>query len=439
MTNKNFKKIIILSLILFFLSAFIANAQTKERELEIKYPEIFGSLPRTVEQTILPVYVKYIFNFLMAAVGFIAVTALIIHGIGFLTSINNPEKLERARKGVFAVIFGLIILFSAWIILSVINPNLLTLRFPGIEEMPLPSWSLKPPPAPPGYANLLWRITEIADSVKIIAEEEINAAAEDIYFLTLICDCRHTQPLCILKEDNPDNPDEILLNYMTGECQALYCYSANETQPCPGGPEIKTRQKILVASLYEILYYKKRAAEEKKDFSIKLTNLKKQISHKEEEIRTEIEFLNKIQGETGKKQRERIINELKEEKEELANEEYLYSQLEKELNNLITLIGEIVPPKGIALSVNNLSKLPDQCLVNVRSKCVGLCQGGGHDTLGCFPADPPDGCKGKKEGEDNPCPMKIIEQEFEQIGFSTEIIKATSNKIIDLIRKIINL
>jgi len=429
--NKNIKKIIAVSFLLFFLSILMVNAQTNGRELEAKYPEIFGSLPRTVEQTILPIYVKYIFNFLIAASGFIAMTALFIHGIGFLTSINNPEKLERARKGIFAAIFGLIILFSSWIILSVINPDLLNLRFPGAEEIILPYWSLKSPPSPPAYENWLWRITEIADSVKILSQESIKSSAEDIYFLTSICDCMHSQPLCTLQENDPD---KISYNYMTGECKALYCYSANETQPCPDGPEIKLRQKDLVDSLYKILYYKKRAVEERKDFLIKIENIEKQISHKDKEIKAEKEFLNKIEGEDGKKQQEKLINNIEKSKGELIKKYNLYSELEKELNNLTILIDKVIPP------ANNLSELPNQCLLNIRSKCVGSCQGGGHDTPGCFPTtDFSNACKGKEQGKENPCPTKEIKQEMEKVGFSVNIINSTADNIINLVKEIINL
>lgn len=435
--NKKYLKITIFVILLLFLSVFIVNAQTTGRELEIKYPEIFGNLPENIETGMLPNYIKYIFNFLLATAGLLAMSVLIISGIRYLTSGGNPEQLGKAKDRIKAALFGIIIIFSSWLILSVVNPNLLTLRFPGIEKIPITGLPLNSPSAPPAYANWLWRITEIADSTKILSGQRIKETAKDIYSLTSRCDCMHTQPLCLLQEGNPD---EISLNYMEGECKALYCYSANETQPCPGGSEIKLSQKTLIDSLYEILYYKKRAIEERKDSLIKIGNIEKEIFHKEKEIEIEKEYLNKIEGKIRKERQEKFISNLEGKKEKLINEYNLYDELEKELKNLINRIETLpFPIQALASSKNNFSNLPDQCLINVSSKCVGFCQGGGHDTSGCFPIDYPDGCKGKKEGENNPCPIKEIKKQVEEIEFSTGIINATSDKIINIIREIVNL
>lgn len=122
------KKILLRFLFIFFLISLVGfavspNFTFAQKELQVKYPEVEGFKPETTK-TLLPDYVKYIFNFLIWASGFIASGALIYGGFKYLTSAGMPEKLKDAKEQIAAALLGLLILFASYLILITINPQL---------------------------------------------------------------------------------------------------------------------------------------------------------------------------------------------------------------------------------------------------------------------------------------------------------------------------
>lgn len=115
-------------LFIFFLISLVGlvispNFIFAQKELEVEYPEVEGFEPETTE-TLLPNYVKYIFNFAIWASGFIALGALIYGGFKYLTSAGSPERIKDAKDQISAAILGLLILFSSYLLLITINPQL---------------------------------------------------------------------------------------------------------------------------------------------------------------------------------------------------------------------------------------------------------------------------------------------------------------------------
>lgn len=141
------KKLPLYFLLIFFLLnliAFIGNtelvlADETPKPLEIDYPEIPGTPMLTVE-TELPDYVKYIFNFLIWGSGFIALGVLVYGGFKYLTSAGNVESMGDAKNQISAAVLGLIILFSSYLLLININPQLVTFDLnpltPAISTLP---------------------------------------------------------------------------------------------------------------------------------------------------------------------------------------------------------------------------------------------------------------------------------------------------------------
>ena len=119
------------SFLIFLLSSFCL---AKEQELEVTYPEIGDIKPPKTTAIGLPEYVKYIFNFSIWIAGFVAFGALVYGGVRHLTSAGNPTATKDANEQIFAGILGLIIIISAYTILVNINPQLVILREPGLEE-----------------------------------------------------------------------------------------------------------------------------------------------------------------------------------------------------------------------------------------------------------------------------------------------------------------
>lgn len=402
--RRKIQKIIISFLVLSFV--FISFGLAQERALEVEYPS-FGF--RQIQKNLLPVYFKYIFNFIIGLAGLIALGALIYSGVRYLSSSGQPEKLKEARNQVLAAFWGIIILLSAYLILININPQLVLLKLEAPEEVILPPVPAEPPLAPPPHSDYLWRITEIASSTKKVAESSKQSSL-DIRTLASRCSCQNTQPMCLCQK------------YVGGSCEAVYCYSARPTQPCSNDSQIKETQQDIVASRFEILYYKDRIINEREDFLLKIGNLEKEISFYNEEINEANIYLSKIGSEFEKRNQESLIQQLETRRDILVIKKGLYESLENKLQELVDLINEISP------SLNRLLQLPDQCLPNVKEKCSGSCKGGCHDTLECAPV----GC-----GGGNPCPMGEITSEVGTITNLENQIKGVSDEIMGLVAEII--
>ena len=119
----NYKKILI---IYFFAILLVSPLSTFSiggcRELEVPIPGLTSTcLPA------LPDYIAAIYNFALMIVGIVVFGALIYGGFRYLTSVGNPAAIADAKDQIFSAILGLIILFSAWLILNTINPELVIL------------------------------------------------------------------------------------------------------------------------------------------------------------------------------------------------------------------------------------------------------------------------------------------------------------------------
>jgi hypothetical protein len=122
----NHKKIFVI-LLFAILTAFpLVTFSTGDcRELEVPIPGLTSTcLPA------LPDYIMAIFNFSLMIIGIVVFGALIYGGFRYLTSAGNPSAMADAKDQIFSALLGLIILFSAWLILNTINPELVILGQP---------------------------------------------------------------------------------------------------------------------------------------------------------------------------------------------------------------------------------------------------------------------------------------------------------------------
>ena len=81
--------------------------------------------------------VSTVFNFILMVGGLAAVVMVVWGGVKYLTSSGNASITRDAKKQIFAALLGLIILFSSWIILNTINPELVNIREPGSIPPPV--------------------------------------------------------------------------------------------------------------------------------------------------------------------------------------------------------------------------------------------------------------------------------------------------------------
>jgi len=120
-----YSSILLIVIFLFFLSIGFCFA----RRVEVP-------LPGLGEEPDLPEYISTIFKLVMGIAGTIAVLALVIGAVQYMTSAGNPEAISDAKKRIFGAIFGIILLLSSYLILRTINPQLIGLELTPLSEVP---------------------------------------------------------------------------------------------------------------------------------------------------------------------------------------------------------------------------------------------------------------------------------------------------------------
>lgn len=116
----------ILLLSIFFALAGFAQATTT---IVKDYPELPGTdKPGEAKKgEELPQFIKYLFIFSLSIVGIIGLAAIIIGAFGYLTAVGNPEKAAKAKEQIFSALLGILLLLGSYLLLRVINPDLLSL------------------------------------------------------------------------------------------------------------------------------------------------------------------------------------------------------------------------------------------------------------------------------------------------------------------------
>ena len=72
--------------------------------------------------------VSFVFQLAVGLGGLLAFAALLIAGFVFATSAGNPGKQKEAKDRILAAFIGVIILLGSFILLRVINPQILSLE-----------------------------------------------------------------------------------------------------------------------------------------------------------------------------------------------------------------------------------------------------------------------------------------------------------------------
>lgn len=78
----------------------------------------------------LPEFIKYIFIFSLGVVGIIGMLALIIAAFDYVMSAGNPQKAAQGKDRITSALLGMLLLLASWVLLNMINPDLLKLGEP---------------------------------------------------------------------------------------------------------------------------------------------------------------------------------------------------------------------------------------------------------------------------------------------------------------------
>jgi len=118
-----------------------------QRIPELTYPTIPGVSPPQTINVPIPPYLKYVYNFAIILAGFLCFILFVWGGIRYLSSGGSPRLMKIARDQVIKAGVGLIIIFSSYLILNTINPQLVL--FPSLSIQKIPDIPLPPSPSPP--------------------------------------------------------------------------------------------------------------------------------------------------------------------------------------------------------------------------------------------------------------------------------------------------
>ncbi|MFN7088237.1 MAG: hypothetical protein ACK4NX_00210 [Candidatus Paceibacteria bacterium] len=101
---------------------------------EIQYPTVFGVQPQFAEGP--AGYVRYLFLFGLAIGGILAFAMIVVGGIQYAMSAGNVSQISDAKDRITQAILGLLLLLASYLILSTINPALVSLRNPELGTPP---------------------------------------------------------------------------------------------------------------------------------------------------------------------------------------------------------------------------------------------------------------------------------------------------------------
>jgi hypothetical protein len=145
------------TLIVFFAFALLVGgvflfAGDASAETNVEY-QLLEKIPGTIglKGNDLPGYISAIYKVALVVVTLSAVLMLSIGGFMYLTSAGNTSSISTAKGIIYDSLIGLVIALSAWLILYIINPDLveITLAPPPSAEI-----TSRPRPEPSGTQTL---------------------------------------------------------------------------------------------------------------------------------------------------------------------------------------------------------------------------------------------------------------------------------------------
>ncbi len=80
-------------------------------------------------------FVMQLYQFSLGAAAVVALGVIVFAAIEYATSLGNPARISDAKSRIFNAIWGLVLLFGAYLILNTINPELVVLREPELQPV----------------------------------------------------------------------------------------------------------------------------------------------------------------------------------------------------------------------------------------------------------------------------------------------------------------
>jgi hypothetical protein len=116
-------------ILIFLIIVAILGIVSKVSALETTWPPSpFGT--NLTDDSALTDMVKYFYEWGIFLGGLAVLISLLIGGFLYLTSVGNPTRMGEAKDRIFSAIIGLVLLFSIYLILNTINPELTVISMP---------------------------------------------------------------------------------------------------------------------------------------------------------------------------------------------------------------------------------------------------------------------------------------------------------------------
>ena len=151
--------------IIFLLLICLARFVFSQGKLEVTYPTIPFATPPASTHTPLSIFLKYIYNLSILLAGFLTLVLMIWGGIRYIFSAGNPSWMAEAKEQIQQALIGFLIIFSAYLILNTINPQLVLFSTPFLQQTP----TTEIPPFNPS-GKTIWKFREIPIGVVITSE-----------------------------------------------------------------------------------------------------------------------------------------------------------------------------------------------------------------------------------------------------------------------------
>ncbi len=93
--------------------------------MNLEINEVYASVTFTfnppTKQTDLSTIIANLINFILGVAGSLALIALVIGGVMYMTSVGDEQKATQAKKYIFWAIAGLVVILLSYIIITLID------------------------------------------------------------------------------------------------------------------------------------------------------------------------------------------------------------------------------------------------------------------------------------------------------------------------------
>ena len=129
MKTRLMKKILALIFLISFLVlpniSLAVDCNGSDNRLNLCYPS-FQNFSLTLNMPLNEI-VAWFYYFIIGVAGLAAFVMLVTGGVKYLTSAGNPSAIGDAKDRIKSALLGLLIILMSWLILQVINPDLIIL------------------------------------------------------------------------------------------------------------------------------------------------------------------------------------------------------------------------------------------------------------------------------------------------------------------------